>query len=78
MVNNILQLLVSLLHADCRRVELELAAEGGVCHKTMFHILHGVLGYRKLAACWVLHEISEMHQWHRYALAQALLDRYQR
>ena len=33
---------------------------------------------RKLAAHWIPHEISEMQQWHRCAVAQALLDPYER
>ena len=48
------------------------------CHKTVLHILHDILGYRKLVARWIPHEISEVLQWHSYAVAQALLDRYQR
>ena len=53
--------------------------EVGVYYKTVLHILHGILGYRKLAARWIPHEISEVQHWHRYAVAQALLDRrYQR
>ena len=44
----------------------------------MLHSLHDILRYRKLAARWIPHEISEVQQWHRYAVAQALLDRYQR
>ena len=52
----------------------ELAAEVGVCHETVFHILD-ILYYRKLAARY---EISDVQQWHRYAVAQALLNRYQR
>ena len=39
--------------------------------------LHDILGNCKLAACWISHEISKMQQWHRYAVAQALFDRYQ-
>ena len=37
----------------------ELAAEVGICHKTVLHILHGILGYRKIAAHWVPHTPSE-------------------
>ena len=55
----------------------ELAAEFGVCHKTVLHILHDILRYRKLPARWIPHEISEVQQWHRYAVAQVLLDLYQ-
>ena len=43
----------------------------------MLHILHNILGYRKLAACWITHEISKVQQWHRYAVEQDLLDQYQ-
>ena len=56
----------------------ELAAEVGVCHKTVVYILHDILGYRKLAARLISYEISEVQQWHRYAVAQALLDRHKR
>ena len=35
-------------------------------------------GYCKLAACWMPHETSKVQQRHRYAVAQVLLDRYQR
>ena len=64
--NNTVQLLVSLLDADRRWTARELTLEVGVCHKPMLHILHDVLGYRKLAAPY---EISEFQQWHRYAVA---------
>ena len=52
----------------------ELAAEVWVCHKTVLHIL----GYRKLAAGWIPHKISELQHWHGYGVAQALFDQYQR
>ena len=52
----------------------ELAAKVGLCHKTVLSIL----GYHKLAERWIPHEISEVQQWHRQAVTQALLDRYQR
>ena len=78
MENNTVQLLASLLDADRRWTALELAAEVGVCHKTVLHILHDSLGYHKLRARWIPHEISEVKQWHRYAAAQVLLDRYWR
>ena len=42
--NNTIQLLVSLLNADRRWTARELAAEVGVCHKTVLHILHDILG----------------------------------
>ena len=73
MENNTLQLLASLLEADGLRVR-----EVGVCHKTVLHILHDILGYCKIATRWIPHEISEVEQWHRYAVSQPLLDRYQR
>ena len=76
--NHTVQLLASLLDADRRWTVRELAAEVGVCYKTVLHIVHGILSYCKLAVSWILHEISEMQQWHRYAVAQALLDLYQR
>ena len=43
----------------------------------VLHILHDILGYRKLAVRWipVPHEFSEVQQWHCYTVAQALLDR---
>ena len=56
----------------------ELAAEVGVWHKTVLHILHDILGCRKFSACWIPREISGLKQWHCNAVAQALLDRYQR
>ncbi|PNF15400.1 hypothetical protein B7P43_G00941, partial [Cryptotermes secundus] len=70
--------LASLLDVDRRWAARELAAEVGVCHKTLLHILHNILGYRKIAACWVPHTMSEVQQWQRHAIAQDLLDRYQR
>ena len=76
--NNTVQLLASLLDADRRWTARELAAEVWVYHKTVLHILYDILGYRKLAIRWIPHEISEMQQWHRYAIAHFLLDRYQR
>ena len=48
--NNSVQLLTSLLDADRLWTAHELAAEVGVCHKTVLHILHDILGYHKLAA----------------------------
>ena len=65
-----------MLIADGQRMRL--AAEVGVCHKTVLHILHDIVCYRKLAARSVPHEISKVQQWHRYTVAQALLDRYER
>ena len=56
--NNAVQVLASLLDADRQWTASELAAEVGVCHKIMLHILHDILGYRKLAARWIPHEIS--------------------
>ena len=55
-----------------------IAAEVRVCLTTVPHILHDILGNRKLPACWIPHEISEVYQWHRCEVAQAFLDRYQR
>ena len=66
----------SLLDADRRWTTGELVAEVGVCHKTVLHILHDILGYQKLAVRWIHHEISEVQQWHHYAVAQIFLDRY--
>ena len=77
MKNNKIQVLASLLDAYRRWTALELAVEVGVCHKTVLHILHDFLGYRKLAARWIQYEICEVQQWHRYAVAKALLNQYQ-
>ena len=77
MGNGKIQLLTSLLDADRQKTAHELAAEVWVCHKRL-HILQDILGYRKLAARWIPHEISELQQWHRYAVARALVVRYQR
>ena len=76
--NNTVQLLASQLDADRRWIAHELAAEVGVCHRTLLHIVLDILGYCKLAAHWIPHEISEVQQWHSYAVAQAFLDRCQR
>jgi hypothetical protein len=65
--NHTIQLLASLLHVVHRWAAWELAAEVGVCHKTVLHILHDILGYRKIAARWVPHTMSEVQQWQRYA-----------
>jgi len=73
-----IELLASLLDVERRWTAQELAAEVGVCHKTVLHILHDILGYRKIAAHWVPHTLSEVQQWQRYAIAQDLLNRYQR
>ena len=75
---NTVQILASIFDTERRWTARELAVEVGVCHKTVLHILHDILGYRNLAARWIPHEISEVQQWHRYTVAQALLDRYQR
>ena len=64
--------------ADHRWTAYELAVEVRVCHRTVLHILHDILGFCRLAAHWIPHEISAVQQWHSYAVAQALLDRYQR
>ena len=73
MENNTFKLLVSLLDADRQWTARELTEEVGVYHKTVY-----ILGYRKLAAHWVPHEISKVQQWHHHAVTQALLDRHQR
>jgi hypothetical protein len=44
----------------------------------VLHILHDILGHRKIAARWVPHEITEVQQWHLYGIAQDMLNRYQR
>jgi hypothetical protein len=64
--NHTIQLLASLLDVDRRWAARELAAEV-ICHKTMLHILHDILGYRKIAARWVPHTMSEVQKWQRYA-----------
>ena len=56
--NNTVQLLASLMDAQRRWTAREVAVEVGVCHKTVLHIL----GYRKLEARWMPHEISEVQQ----------------
>ena len=71
MENNKVQLLASLLDADRRWTARELAVKD-YRHKTVLHIPRGILGYRKLATCWISHEISEVQQW---PVAQALFDR---
>ena len=70
MENNRVQLLPSLLDAVWRWTAHELAAEVGVYHKSVPHIL----GYCKLAVLWITYEIFKVQQWHRYAVARALLD----
>ena len=72
------QLLDSLLEADRRWTSRELAVEVGLCHKTVLHILHDILRYRKIAARWVPYDLTEVQQWHHYFLAQVLLDWYHR
>jgi len=76
--NHTFELLASLLDVERRWTARELAAEVGVCHKTVLHILQNILGYRKIAAHWVPHTLSDVQQWQRYATAQDLLNRYQR
>ena len=78
MENNSVQLCTSLLDADRRWTVRELAVEVRVYHKTVLHILHNILGYCKVAARWIPHEISKVQQWNCYAITQALLDLYQR
>ena len=78
MENNTVQLLAYLLDADRQWTVCELAAEVYVCNKTVLHILHDILGYCKLAARWIPHEISKVQQWQCSAATQALLDWYQR
>ena len=46
--NNTVHFLASLLAADRRWTTRELAAEVGVCHKTVLHILHDNLGSANL------------------------------
>ena len=62
MDNNTINLLASLLDADRRWTARELAADVGVCHKTVHHILNDILAYRKFTASWIPHEISEVQQ----------------
>jgi len=76
--NHTIELLASLLDVECRSTARELAAEVGVCHKTVLHLLHDILGYRKTAAQWVPHTLFEVQQWQQYAIAQDLLDQNQR
>ena len=78
MENSRFQLLTSLLDADRRWTACELAAEVGVNNRTVLLILHDILRYRTFAARWIPHEIFEVQEWYRYAVAQALLDRFQR
>ena len=49
MENNTVQFLAFLLDADRRWTAHVLAAEVRVCYKTVLHILHDILGYRKIA-----------------------------
>ena len=76
--NKTVQLLAFLSDGSRQWTARELTAEVGICRKTVIHIVHDILCYRKLSTLWIPHEISEVQQWHRYADAQALLDRYQR
>ena len=76
--NNTVQLLASFLNADRPWTARELAAKVGACHKTVLHIQYDILDYRKLAARWKPHEISEVQKCQRYAVARILLYRYQR
>ena len=69
---------VSLLDVDRRWTTRELAAEVCVCQKTVIHILQDILGYRKFVRRWTPNDIAEVQKWHRYAVALALRDRYQR
>jgi hypothetical protein len=46
------QLLASLMDVDYQWAVGKLAAEVGVCHKALLHILHDILGYRKIATPW--------------------------
>jgi hypothetical protein len=65
--NHTIQLLASLLDVDRPWAAWEIAAEVGICHKTVLHILHDILGYRKISARWVPHTMSEVQQWQSYA-----------
>ena len=58
--NNTVQFLTSLLEDGRRWTARELAAEVGVCHRTVLHILHDNLGCCKLAALWIPHKIFEV------------------
>ena len=61
--NNTVQLLVSQLDTVLRWTACLLAADVRVCHKTVLRIfLHDILDYRKLAARWIPHEISEVQK----------------
>ena len=55
---NTVQLFASMLDADRRWTARQWAEEMGVCQKTMLHILHDILGYRKVAARCIPHGIS--------------------
>ena len=54
----------SLLPCWTRWAARKLAAEIGVCNKTVLHILYDILGYRKHAARWIPHDLkfSEVQQ----------------
>ena len=58
--NKLVQVLAFLLDTDRQWTARELAAEVGVCHKTVLHTLHHILGYSKFSACWIPHEIFEV------------------
>ena len=57
-VVNTVQLLASLLDADRRWTARELAAEVGVCHKTVLHILQDILGHSKLLSPLEISEVQ--------------------
>ena len=65
-MENTVQLLVSLLDVYHRWNARELVTEVEICHKTVLHILHDILGYRKFAARSIPHEISKVQQWYQW------------
>jgi len=60
--NHTIELLASLLDVERRWTGRELAADIGEGHETVLHILHDILGYRKIATHSVPHTLSEVQQ----------------
>ena len=56
--NNTVQVLAFLFDADRRWTARELAAEVGVCHKTVLHILQDILGHSKLLSPLEISEVQ--------------------
>jgi hypothetical protein len=71
-----IELVRGLLAVDRCWTVRELSIEVGLSDQTMWHILKNKLHMRKIAACWVPHNLTDAQKWHRCAVTGLHLERY--